>query len=91
VHARTMELPRREAVIAGASGAFVAEDETGAVWEVRIAPERLAGLLAACAGGRPLEVTVAAGSYRALARRWWVLPVEGELLVRIALEKRAAA
>ncbi len=86
-----MELPRTQATIAGATGSFVSEEEGGALWEVRIGPERLAGLLAVCGSGSTLEVNTDSGAYRALARRWWVLPAGAELLVRIALEKRAAA
>lgn len=79
------------ATIAGIVGTFVAEGQAGEVWEVRVSPERLAQLLAQCSAGRALEVSTAGGSYRALARRWWVLSAGAELLVRITLEKSAAA
>ncbi len=79
------------ATIAGAAGTFVAEEQGGAVWEVRVSPERLAQILAVCSEGRSLEVSTAGGSYRALARRWWVLSAGSEFLVRIALEKSASA
>lgn len=86
-----MDLLRREATIEGTTGTFVDEDERGALWEVRVSPERLGDIVRACGSGRTLEVTTEAGVYRALARRWWVLPDGDGLLVRIALEKRAAA
>lgn len=79
------------ATIAGMAGAFVADDESGSIWEVRVGPARLAQVLALCVQGRSLEVITPGGSYRALARRWWVRSGQDQLLVRIALEKSASA
>lgn len=76
--------------IAGTQGHFVHEDEQSALWEVRVSPSRLTRILELC-GGSSLEVETPSGVYRALARKWWVLPAGGELLVRIALEKGVPA
>ena len=91
MHPHVMEQSTGNATIAGAAGAFVNDDKAGAIWEVRVSPERLTQILAVCGEGRSLEVNTPAGSYRAMARRLWILPVGNELLVRIALEKSAAA
>lgn len=86
-----MDLLQRNGVIDGIRGVFVSFDEGGAIWQVILAPDKLSGLLSACASGRTLKLNTEAGVYRALARRWWVLPAGDELQVRIALERQAAA
>ena len=86
-----MEPTSEQATIAGAAGAFVGQDAAGAIWEVRVSPQRLAQILAECCEGRSLQVTTHTGAYRALARRLWVLPAGNEMLVRIALHKGATA
>ena len=91
VHPQGMGPTSGNATIAGAAGAFITDDDEGAIWEVRVSPERLARILALCGEGRTLEVSTPGGSYRARARRWGVQPVGAELLVRIALEKSASA
>src|SRR5690554_5700009 len=90
VHPQTMDSTSGHATIAGAVGAFVTDDEAGAIWEVRVGPERLAQILAVCGAGRSVQVATAGGSYTAMARRWWVLPAGNQLLVRVALEKSAS-
>lgn len=86
-----MDLLQRSGVIDGYRGVFVAFDDEGAIWQITLAPDKLSGLLSACARGRTLLLNTEAGVYRALARRWWVLPAGDELQVRIALEQKAAA
>jgi hypothetical protein len=86
-----MQSPPEQATIAGTPGALLLEDDHMALWEVRVTPQRLADILAACSGGRTLAVGTAAGAYQALVRRLWVLPAGQQLLVRISLELRAAA
>lgn len=90
-HTLFMDPFPQEAVVAGSAGVFVGQYGAGALWEVRVSPARLAQILAQCGQGRALQVTAAGSSYKALARRWWVLPDGDELVVRIALEKCAAA
>lgn len=91
MHPHGMGPTSDNATIAGAVGAFISDDAGDAIWEVRVSPERLARILALCGEGRTLEVSTPGGSYRAVARRWWVQPVGAELLVRIALEESASA
>lgn len=91
VHRKGMQSPSEQATVDGTPGALLLEDDRMALWEVRVSPQRLAGILAACSSGRTLAVDTAAGAYQALARRLWVLPAGQQLLVRISLELRAAA
>ena len=86
-----MELLQRSGVINGFRGLFISYDQFGAIWQVTLPPDKLSGLLSACASGRTLKLNTEAGVYRALARRWWVLPAGDQLQVRISLEQQAAA
>ena len=86
-----MELLQRSGVIDGFRGVFISFDQFGAIWQVTLPPDKLSGLLSACASGRTLKLNTEAGVYRALARRWWVLPAGDNLQVRISLEQQAAA
>lgn len=51
----------------------------------------LLGLIEHCSTEASLEVLSEAGAFRAMARRWWVLPMGDELLVRIELERTLSA
>ncbi len=70
---------------------LVADERLGLVWEAAVAVGEFKELIEHCGLGNLLEVSGASGSYRALARRWWVLPQGDEMLVRIALERVVAA
>lgn len=86
-----MDSSEEAATIAGVAGVLVREDEVGSIWEVSVSPEWLAQVLALCSQGRSLDVVTAGGTYRALARRWWVLSAGSKLLVRVALERSVSA
>jgi hypothetical protein len=86
-----MDAIRGEATVAGRRGMLVADEQVGLVWEAAVAVGEFKELVEHCGLGNLLEVSDSSGSYRAMARRWWVLPLGDEMLVRIALERVMAA
>lgn len=80
-----------EATLAGRHGIFVIDPQHGLVWETAVLVTDLLDLIAACGTERALEVQSDVGVFHASARRWWVLPLGDEMLVRIELERTASA
>lgn len=81
----------KEATVAGKHGVFVVDEEHGLVWEAAILVTELLGLIEACGTEHPLEIESDVGVFHALARRWWVLPMGDEMMVRIELERALVA
>lgn len=90
-HALTMNPMPTEATVAGKHGVFVVDDDHGLVWEVSVPVTELVDLIAACSTEHSLEVASDVGVFHAMARRWWVLPLGDEMLVRIELERSMTA
>ncbi len=86
-----MSASPNEATVGGKRGVLVNDEESGLVWEAAVMIHELVELIEARSAGSLLEVKCASGTYKAMARRWWVLPLGEELLVRIALERTVAA
>ncbi|HET9026047.1 MAG TPA: hypothetical protein VFN07_00770 [Trueperaceae bacterium] len=80
-----------EATVAGKHGVFVVDERHGLVWEVSVPVTELIDLIEACGTEHSLEVASDVGVFYAMARRWWVLPLGDEMLVRIELERSMTA
>ncbi|HNQ99273.1 MAG TPA: hypothetical protein PKN52_04690 [Trueperaceae bacterium] len=86
-----MEAKHGEATVAGRRGMLVTDERVGLVWEAAVTVDEFRGLVEFCGLGNLLEVAGVSGAFKAMARRWWVLPMGDEMLVRIGLERVAAA
>ncbi|HRN17888.1 MAG: hypothetical protein WC972_08690 [Trueperaceae bacterium] len=86
-----MDAIPEEATVGGRQGVFVVDEERGLMWETAVQVTELLGLIELCGTGHALEVRSNAGVFHAMARRWWVLPMGDEMLVRIELERTLSA